>query len=663
MPLISSSRRPIAGRLFYALMFCIIIPCLLWNGACAWEPFMTLAPIHSPVVGAMFLLAGLSLMAGAMAALKVRGGGLPMNAFPPPRFVSSGFYGLVPHPIYWGFCLFCAGISLIAGSAAGLYVITPLAALGCMAIVWGYERQDLIRRFGTSAPETLAGLPPVTDERPGWGKRCTGLALIAGVWAAAYYGGALTRVAVDAPDCRVFGETVGAVPETAIWIYQSIYLIVPGVLLFLLNTNRRLRHLELMAYGCFLTGLFLFLMIPLSCPLAPFLPETWAGKLLLMDREGLPAGCIAFPSFHVLWALMIACFLWKEVSRAAGVAGWIWAVALAWSCVATGMHGWLDVLGALGVFLIVAKARALASLVLKWAERLANSWASRRFGSYRVINHALYVFLAAAFGYVLAVSLAGMPYRWPVATVAVCSLAGAGLWAQMVEGSSRLLRPFGYYGAVFGGMAGVALAVWLVPVLCPETPFSGWLLFGAMAVASPWIQALGRLRCLVQGCCHGHPVDAGHADWGIVHRNKASRVCRLTEWTGVPLHATPLYSIAFNLLTGWVLVRLWYVGMPVGLLIGLYLMLAGLARFVEEAYRGEPQTARHAGLSDYQWLSVGMILLAFVFWNIPLAMVPAPLPAWQAGSMLPGIALGLLYAFCMSTDFPDSNRRFARLTS
>lgn len=624
---------------------------------------MRLAPIHSPAAGIAALLAGAVLMAGSMMALKRQGGGLPMNAFPPPRFVSSGCYGLIPHPIYWGFCLACAGISLWTGSAAGLYVATPLAVLGCLAIVWGYERQDLIRRFGTSAPPTLAGLPPDTEEPAGWLRRSMGLVLMGAFWGAAYYGGALTRVAEGAPDCRVFGESGTVVFEGAVWIYQSVYILVPIVVLMFSNTNRRLRWLEKMVYGCFGLGLLLHLMVPLSCPLKDFLPETPAGHALLLDREALPSCCIAFPSFHVLWALIMAAFLWRSVSRGAGLAGFLWAAALAWSCVAVGMHGWLDILGALGVFLVVAGYRQVAVFFLKLAERLANSWTSWRVGPYRIINHAVYVFLAASFGYVLSVSLAGEACARAVAVVALCSLAGAGLWAQLVEGSSRLLRPFGYYGAIFGGLAGVGIAVLLHHALSPETPFNGWVLFAAMAVSSPWIQAIGRLRCLVQGCCHGHPVSRENALWGIVHDHPASRVCRLTEWRGIPLHATPLYSIGFNLLSGWILVHLWYVGLPAGLLIGLYFMFAGLSRFVEEAYRGEPQTLRHAGLSDYQWLSVGFVGLAFVFWNIPSSMIPVPPPDWRLASLVPGILLGLLYAFCMSTDFPDSHKRFARLTS
>lgn len=80
-----------------------------------------------------------------------------------------------------------------------------------------------------------------------------------------------------APDCGVFGESGNVVSESAVWVYQSIYIIVPLVLLFFSNTCRRLRRMEVMVYGCFGLGLFLFLMIPFSCPLKEFQPETLAG--------------------------------------------------------------------------------------------------------------------------------------------------------------------------------------------------------------------------------------------------------------------------------------------------------------------------------------------------------------------------------------------------
>ncbi len=656
----------VKSRLFYAFAFCVLIPSLLWNGAFAWAPWVKLSPIHAPLPGSVCIFLGLVLMVGAMVALKVKGGGLPMNAFPPPSFVSTGFYRIVPHPIYVGFCLSCAGISMLMGSAAGLYVMTPLSILGCAAIVWGYERQDLIRRFGTSAPTTLLGLPPDTDVCLGWGKRLAGVALIGLVWGLTYYGGSMMNVTDGAPDCRIFGEEMadsGLLLDAAIWIYQSIYLIVPGVLLLALRTNAGLRYAELLAYGCFGLGLFVFLMFPMSCPLDSFHPSSLAERALMVDRDGLPDACIAFPSFHVLWALIVVAIACRYAARWVAGLAILWALALSWSCVVTGMHGWLDVFGAWAVFFVVARARSLTRAALEVAENLANSWKAYRIGPFRVINHGAYVFLAAAIGYMLVVTLAGGEYWGAIALVALCSLLGAGVWAQVVEGSARLLRPFGYYGAIIGGVIGVGIAALLHPVLGSDTNFNGWVLFAAMAASSPWIQAIGRLRCLVQGCCHGHPVCEEHGHWGIVHTNPASRVCRLTDWKGVALHATPLYSIGFNTVSGWVLVHLWSANMPAGLLIGLYFVLAGLSRFVEEAYRGEPQTGRHGGLSDYQWLAVGFVVLGFVFWNIPSAMLPVPAPEWDSVAVLPGLFLGLLYAFCMSMDFPDSNKRFSRLTS
>ncbi len=656
------NKHPFLGRVLYALAFCVLIPALLINGACVWAPFMKLTPIHAPFYGGAMALAGLTLVLGSMLALKTKGGGLPMNAYPPPKFVTTGFYGLLPHPIYWGFCLCCAGLSLAFGSAAGLFVMTPLAAVGCAAIVYGYEKRDLVRRFGQSSPATLLGLAPDNTEKTTTLKRLSGCCLIAAFWAAAYYGGAGTEVIAGAPDCRIFGETGMFLGDAAIWVYQSIYLIVPLTLLLGTGINRRLRYLSSMSYGCFGLGLFLFLMVPFSCPLTEFRAETFIQHALLLDIRSLPDWPVAFPSFHALWAYIVAGFLWKFAPRWLGITVWLWAILLCISCVATGMHGWTDIIGALGVYLMVAHAKTSARLALKGAERLANSWACVMIGPWRIINHALYVFLAAAGGFMLIISLAGTDYLWPLVIVGICSLVGGGVWAQVVEGSSRLLRPFGYYGAIIGGIIGVGLGGYVYPLLTGIT-LNGWALFAAVATASPWIQAIGRLRCLVQGCCHGRPMDEGHAHWGIAHHNPASRVCRLTEWSGVPLHATPLYSIGFNLIAGWILLRLWWAGMPAGLLIGLYFMLAGLTRFVEESYRGEPQTGRHGGLSDYQWLAIAFIGVAFIFWNIPAAMLAVPAPTWSRHALIPAILIGAIYAFCMSTDFPASNKRFARLTS
>ena len=85
----------------------------------------------------------------------------------------------------------------------------------------------------------------------------------------------------------------------------------------------------------------------------------------------------------------------------------------------------------------------------------------------------------------------------------------------------------------------------------------------------------------------------------------------------MPLHPTPLYSIAGNVVIGLVLMRLRVLGAADVLIIGLYLILSGIARFVEESYRAEPQTRVVAGLHLYQWLAIGQTLAGIVTTTLP----------------------------------------------
>jgi hypothetical protein len=122
-----------------------------------------------------------------------------------------------------------------------------------------------------------------------------------------------------------------------------------------------------------------------------------------------------------------------------------------------------------------------------------------------------------------------------------------------------------------------------------------------------------------------------------------------------------LYSIASNLVIAVVLIRLRTLAAPDSLLVGIYFILSGCARFVEESYRGEPQTPIIAGLRVYQWFAVGLLL-----GGVALTMVRmAPNRVGIGPPSLPLVALAavmfLVFAAAMGLDFPGSNRRFARL--
>jgi len=283
------------------------------------------------------------------------------------------------------------------------------------------------------------------------------------------------------------------------------------------------------------------------------------------------------------------------------------------------------------------------------AERVANSWREWRVGPVRMMSHGVYAAVGGAAGVAVAAWVAGPGTLWWIVGLALASEAGAALWAQLVEGSSQLLRPYGYFGSV--------VAATLLCAVLGAAGQDGWLLLAAMAVGGCVTQALGRLRCLVQGCCHGRPIAR---PWGLHYRHERSRVVRLSHLGGVPLHPTQVYSMVWTTLTGLVLLALWTSAVPLPFIAGSYLVLVGLGRFVEEHYRGEPQTAWVAGLRLYQWLAIAFVVAGAGV--TALAGPPSPRPVAPGIDSLPALALVTVITYVTyGVDFPGANWRFSRL--
>lgn len=484
------------GRTLYALLFTVILPLGLVAWARATNGSVHLPTPHSAVFGWSLAGIGLAVVLEAMRELWVHGRGLPMNAYPPQRLVTSGVYRLVPHPIYTGFTFASAGVSIAAGSSGGLWLVTPAVAAACVALVLGYEGPALRARFG----------------------------------------GALGSTAGKTASSRV-RRVVAALAAFAI------------------------------AGACTVNG-------------------------------------AVTPSVFAL-LLGVAILTWPP----------IW------------------------------------TLVLRICERVANSWSCLRVGPLRIINYAAYAGLAAATGLFLATSLAGPDHAWTICIIAIISLACAGLWGQVLVGSPTLLRPFGYFGALIGAAAGLA---W---VAFTQGLDALWLLAGALAVCAPWVVAIGRLRCLVQGCCHGKPFATGR---GIHYRHPLSRACRIAHLDGQNVHAVPAYSMVNNCAIGVFLAWLWTCNTPLSMVAGIYLLLAGLTRFVEESLRGEPQTQIIAGLRIYQWLAIGSTVAGACITALPTPIAPGTfVVSWQGAAA--ALLVSAAYAFAMGVDFPESNRRFSRL--
>jgi len=356
----------------------------------------------------------------------------------------------------------------------------------------------------------------------------------------------------------------------------------------------------------------------------------------------------AFPSFHVVWAWLAAVLYVSRWPRLRWF-WWMFFAAQAASCVTTGMHAAADVIAGLGVLALVVHREAIWRRMCDWAERLANSWWEITIGPVRLMAHGVYAGVGATVGIIVAGTLAGGENVVMLVAMTLAAVFGAALWAQLVEGSPQLLRPYGYFGSVF-----MVIGVAIVASFFGADP---WLLFVSFGIGSCFTYAFGRVRCLVQGCCHGREASLF---LGIRYRHPLSRVVRLSTLGGVPVHPTPLYSMIWMVFVGLILVRLWAVAAPLQFIAGTYFVLVGLGRFVEEHFRGEPQTSVIAGLRLYQWLTIAFVIGGAVLMTLGPAAAPT-VPPFDP-QLLPIAALvGAICYVAYGMDFPASSRRFSRL--
>jgi phosphatidylglycerol:prolipoprotein diacylglycerol transferase len=107
------------------------------------------------------------------------------------------------------------------------------------------------------------------------------------------------------------------------------------------------------------------------------------------------------------------------------------------------------------------------------------------------------------------------------------------------------------------------------------------------AAVLPFSFAVGRVGCLVHGCCRGTPYDG----W-----------CAVSYADGIPRHPAPAYEMAFLVATGALF--LWMVRRRLlhGRLFSLYLVLYGTYRFFSEYLRETPRVM--GVLSGYQVLAL-----------------------------------------------------------
>jgi hypothetical protein len=103
-------------------------------------------------------------------------------------------------------------------------------------------------------------------------------------------------------------------------------------------------------------------------------------------------------------------------------------------------------------------------------------------------------------------------------------------------------------------------------------------------------------------------------------------------------------------------------GVDSALIIGIYLILTGVERFAEDAYRGEKQTRWTGPLRENQWIALTASLLGIVITLLPSDPPAALAGAWEPSVILAAVLAGLTTAFAMSMDSPTATFRYSRLS-
>jgi protein-S-isoprenylcysteine O-methyltransferase Ste14 len=623
------------GKILYALLFLIVVPMVLWYWAKFSEHLIQYPIIDSPEAGWTLTIIGGGLILWGMFALRKFGNGLPMNAFPPEKFVTQGPFRLFRHPIYWGFGILIFGVFILEKSAAGLWLVTPVTILSMIALVWGYEKIDLEKRFPNARLKTIFDFADNATESPTLRDRVSSLILI---FITLFFGNyILEKLTIGS--AAYFGKPF-AIPSFFEYFYLSyLSLSFIGLVPFFLKRKDLIRDWTL-------SGI---LAVSLSVFFGLIYPSLFAQYPPSETRANLPFNETIFTSIP-LFMLLISMKAYLKNHKTSGMVFTLIGILLGITLLTTSAALVEHFLSSLIIYFLAAYRTRVWNFLKYSSEKIANSWKEWTFGKVRVINHGFYVGFGSFFGILLAGILAGPSYAWAILFFALIVIIFSALWAQLIEGSEKLKRPYGYYGALVG-IIFASLAVW-------GMGFNVWIIIGAISVVMPWVQAIGRLRCLINGCCHGGKVE--NPKLGIRYFHHRSRVCGISGLKGELLHPTPLYAIVWLFFVGFILLALWNNQLPNAFIFGLYLILTGIGRFVEEAYRGEVQTPFVKGLRLYQWTAIASVVIGIVMTIVP-SNLPVVSPSFSGEIIAAALAGGLFTTFAMGVDFPYSNARFSRL--
>jgi phosphatidylglycerol:prolipoprotein diacylglycerol transferase len=196
--------------------------------------------------------------------------------------------------------------------------------------------------------------------------------------------------------------------------------------------------------------------------------------------------------------------------------------------------------------------------------------------------------------------------------IIISALVGAKLLLLIVDfktftGNPRELLNLARSGGVFYGGLIAAVAVALLYLRRHKLPL--WTTTDVFAPGVALGHIVGRLGCLMAGCCFGQPTSM---PWAITFRDPQAFVNSGTT-LNVPLHPTQLYEAGAEAVILVFLLVFERKGRPFpGRTFWSYMLLYGISRFVIEFYRGDSRGMVFEVLSTSQFVSIILVPLSIV---------------------------------------------------
>jgi len=164
----------------------------------------------------------------------------------------------------------------------------------------------------------------------------------------------------------------------------------------------------------------------------------------------------------------------------------------------------------------------------------------------------------------------------------------------------------------FGGLIGGLIAVIL---FCKKYKINIISIFDLFAPALALSHGIGRIGCLLGGCCYGIEISYNHP-LAIVYP-----ITSLGAPANIPLLAIPLIEAGFLLVLSATLIGIYLKYNRTGITTSIYFMAYPLGRFILEFFRGDALRGRYWMFTTSQYIAIiffiiGVLLLFVRLWEM-----------------------------------------------